>query len=177
MDEDRAFLTPPDYQKRATANGQDRSRATSSDSAREHHDSIDTQLAKPDHDGPATKLHRSTYISVLVFVYVALAASSWAVICVLAFKPVNSHSYDYINRSERLTAEDFLKDEEVFRVMRVIQAIVSVLTIPITSAVCSCAAVAYVQHNKRSVGMSMRKTMALADRGWTDPTTFVRLFS
>lgn len=25
--------------------------------------------------------------------------------------------------------------------------------------------------------MSMRKTMALADRGWTDPTTYVRILS
>ena len=59
--------------------------------------------------------------------------------------------------------------------MRVIQAGVSVLTIPITSAACSCAAVAFTQYSRRSAGMTMRQTIALADKGWTDPTTYLRL--
>lgn len=127
--------------------------------------------------GATTLLHRSPYTLFLVSIYGSLAALSWTIICVLAYKPVNARTYSFSNRIGWQDEDVYRKNEDVYRAMRVIQALVGLLTIPVTSAACSCAAVAYVQHNKHSFGMSMRQTIALADRGWMDPTTIVRLFT
>lgn len=96
----------------------------------------------------------------------------------MAYRPVNAKTWSFNNRiSYSVTDEVYQKSENIYRGMRVAQALVALLTIPVTSAACSCAAVAYVQHNRHTHGMTMRQTKALADRGWTDPTTFVRVFS
>jgi hypothetical protein len=70
----------------------------------------------------------------------------------------------------------YVKNEQWYRTTRVVQSIVSVLTIPLTSTVCSSAAVVFVQHNRQSFGLSIRQVMTLADKGWLDPKTYVRIF-
>lgn len=69
----------------------------------------------------------------------------------------------------------YVKSEHIFRAAKIIQAVVSVLTIPLTSAVCSKAAVIFVQQRRQRLGFSMRQLMALADKGWTDPEVISRL--
>jgi hypothetical protein len=54
------------------------------------------------------------------------------------------------------------------------QSIVSVLTVPLTTAVCSAAAVVFIQ--RPQAGLTVRKVMALADGGWTNPRTHIQLF-
>lgn len=182
MDEDRAFLSvaqaPPTYhasEQRKSEHG--RARASSQSSRRDDDGRMDSHEPKPVWSGASTALHRSPYILFVVTVYASLATVSWTIICVLTHKPINRKTYSFSNRIGWIDEDSYLKNEDVFRAMRVIQAVVALLTIPITSAACACAAVAYVQHNKHSLGMSMRQTMALADRGWTDPATFIRLIS
>ncbi|KAL2008765.1 hypothetical protein VTN00DRAFT_6959 [Thermoascus crustaceus] len=71
----------------------------------------------------------------------------------------------------------YVKNETWYRTARVIQSIVVVLTIPLTSAVCSSAAVIYVQRCRHASpsNFTIRQLMNLADKGWTDPTTYTRL--
>lgn len=52
----------------------------------------------------------------------------------------------------------------------------AVLTIPLTSAVCSKAAVIYVQRRGQRM-LSLRQTMTLADKGWTEPEIFLKLMT
>jgi hypothetical protein len=62
----------------------------------------------------------------------------------------------------------FAKSERYLRAARTVQALVSVLTIPLTSAVCSQAAVVYIQRKRGDKRPTLRQSMALADKGWTD---------
>ncbi|GKZ27355.1 hypothetical protein AbraIFM66951_005097 [Aspergillus brasiliensis] len=60
---------------------------------------------------------------------------------------------------------------------RVINSVMAVLTIPFSSFIAARAAVVYAQaaENKRS--FSLRKMLAVADRGWWNPFILARLFS
>lgn len=134
----------------------------------------------------STTLHRSAYVLILVLLYSGLALFAWVVTCILTHRPITAKHYGawifnkendgygwtgagYINSL-------YVKNENWYRTARVLQSIVSVLTIPLTSAVCSSAAVIFVQHNRKTFGLSMRQVMVLADKGWTDPATYARLF-
>ena len=124
----------------------------------------------------SSRLHRSSSVLWIVVFYIVLAVVSWAVICVLSERPLTTSRYGYSNRASSSPAS-YVANEKWYQAMRVIQSIVGVLTIPITSAVCSSAAVAFAQYNQRSLGLTMRQTMVLADKGWTDPKTFLKLLT
>lgn len=47
-------------------------------------------------------------------------------------------------------------------------AIASVLTIPVTTTVCTRGAVIFTQKGHTSLDLTLRRTLTLADRGWTD---------
>lgn len=70
----------------------------------------------------------------------------------------------------------YVSNERWFQAAQVIQSIVAVLTIPLASTVCSKAAVISVQRRDQQK-LSLRQTIALADRGWTDPVIYIRLLS
>ncbi|KAF8812036.1 hypothetical protein BYT27DRAFT_7088253 [Phlegmacium glaucopus] len=141
-----------------------------------------TTLASPLEEGtklaavPYTTLHRSAYIPKLVLGYTALAIFAWVLTCILSHRPITTDHYDisvhgYVNGTANIHSL-FVENQRWFRVARVIQSIVTVLTIPLTSAVCSKAAVVFVQ---RQSGLSLRQAMALADKGWTDPKLYAKL--
>ncbi|KAK4892612.1 hypothetical protein LTR27_008888 [Elasticomyces elasticus] len=129
----------------------------------------------------SSTLHRSNYIMFIVTLYTALSVISWGIICILTERPLKGSRYGYTssaaNRRRNRTAADFEANERWYQAMRVIQSIVGVLTIPVTSAVCSSAAAAFAQYRKGSVGLSMRQLMVLADRGWTDPRCILQLLT
>ena len=68
----------------------------------------------------------------------------------------------------------YLENEQWLQTVQVVRAVLAILTIPLTSTVCSKAAVAYVQRTNRAK-ISLRQTMALADRGRTDPVLYYRM--
>ena len=131
----------------------------------------------------SSTLHRSSYIAGIVIVYTALSVVSWGIICLLTERPLTGYRYGYVSTSaqgelsSRARDTDYAANEKWYQAMRVIQSIVGVLTIPITSAVCSSAAAAWAQYSKRSANLSMRQMMVLADRGWTDPRTYLTLLT
>ena len=82
--------------------------------------------------------------------------------------------YGYVNGQTPLYTY-YAKNDNWFRAARVIQSIVSVLTIPLTSAVCSSAAVVFIQRNGKS-NLSLRQLMTFSDKTWADPATYPRSF-
>jgi hypothetical protein len=74
------------------------------------------------------------------------------------------------------TAEGLYQSSETwFQAARVIQSIVSLLTIPVASAVCGSAAVVYAQRGKRTKDLSLGQLVLLADKTWSDPLTIIDL--
>ncbi|KAF7134168.1 hypothetical protein CNMCM5793_005847 [Aspergillus hiratsukae] len=126
-------------------------------------------------------LQRSIYIVFLTLLYGAAALYAWVIICILTYRPIGASSYgpDELDRllsgphlgsttvPEYLDAL-FAKSERYLRAARTVQSLVSVLTIPLTSAVCSQAAVVYIQRKRGDKRPTLRQSMALADKGWTD---------
>lgn len=126
---------------------------------------------------PTVTLHRSGYILLVVSIYASLALTAWLLICILASRPLTTkrYGYDFYGSSSDNGRAKYLKNKEIYRAARTVQAVVTVLTIPLTSAVCSAAAVVFVQSKIKKRHLTMRQMMALADKGWTDPSTIARL--
>ena len=79
-------------------------------------------------------------------------------------------------RDSKSTHTLYVKNEDWYQAARVIQGIVAVLVIPMTSAVCSKAAVGFMQR-KQLRGLTLRQTMVLADKGWNVPELYWQLVS
>ncbi|KAI7328117.1 hypothetical protein KC315_g6799 [Hortaea werneckii] len=136
---------------------------------------------------PSTLLKRSFYTILIALVYTSLALFAWILLCIQSTRPITTKSYSLNVLKEKVNYDftsvggiypkvsPYVRNEEYFQRARVIQALTSVLTIPLTSALCSKAAVAFFQR-KASVGLSMRKLTTMADRGWTDPETILKVF-
>lgn len=159
-------------------------------------DAEKTQEVKPPE--PSVPLKRTIYPVFLVLVYSTAAIYSWTIICILTYRPIGGVGYglDQLNHTVGRRPwewQDYLagrgnalpdylnklyhKSEEYFRAARVVQSLVSVVTIPLTSAVCSQAAVVYIQRKRTSNGPTLRQSMALADKGWTDIALIGKLIS
>jgi len=147
---------------------------------------------KPDKEGgerpleqyePWTRLQRSSYVLLLVIVYAALVLFAWIITCVVTYRPIASGIKHYgLTSSSDARRHDLpaisARTERWVRAAGFIRSTVTVLTIPLTSTVCSKAAVVFAQHGGwKSQSLSLRQTMILADRGWTDPTVYARLLS
>jgi hypothetical protein len=101
----------------------------------------------------------------------------------LTFTPLTTEHYGFDTRQRslyRIGGHDgwfgsdpdihaqYVKSEEIYRVARTVQAVVGVLTIPLTLAVCSAAAVVFSQPGSRERNLTLRQTMTLAEKGWTE---------
>lgn len=135
-------------------------------------------------DPPTTTLYRSTPILPILALYSGLAIAAWTITCILSHRPISGLKNYAVDVAETNNSYGwsgplyiqslYIRNEDWYRAARVLQSIVSVLTIPLTCAVCSSAAVTFVQRARK--GLTVRKVMVLADGGWTDPGTYVRCF-
>jgi len=167
--EERITLLPPE----------DGRRSTSEASYNSNHHPLPSEVERKIPHESGVTLPRSSYIVWMVLIYASLALTAWILICLLTFKPLTAKHYGFDTRERdvsRLQAR-FTKSEEIYRAARTVQAVVGVLTIPLTSAVCSAAAVVFAQAKKQQRKLTLRQTMTLADKGWTDPTTIAKLLS
>ncbi|KAJ5671878.1 hypothetical protein N7507_001005 [Penicillium longicatenatum] len=129
----------------------------------------------------ARLLARSWYILYLALGYIGLALFSWVVTCILSVRPITANHYgvwiwNAQNNGYGWTSSDYfhslyVRNERWYRAAQIIQSIVTVFTIPLTSAVCSSAAVIYIQQRR---GLSLLQMMTLADKGWNDLRTYGR---
>ena len=79
--------------------------------------------------------------------------------------------YPQLNKVRAL----YSRNDNVFQAVTIFQAIVAVLTIPVASAICAAAAVVFTQRNSYNSKITLRQTMVLADKGWTDVELLSRL--
>lgn len=66
-------------------------------------------------------------------------------------------------------------NEKIIRVAEVLHTVAALLTIPITSAICSIAFVVYMQSGGMSRSLNLEQLMALADQGWISPRIWARI--
>ncbi|CAI7654304.1 unnamed protein product [Penicillium discolor] len=145
-------------------------------------DEGDQETRKPTLSTPSARLHRSGYILFIVFLYIGLAIFAWVVTCYLPFRPITTKHYDlraldnsnWVEPDRNYENPLFGRNERWYRAARIIQSIVSVLTIPLTSAVCSSAAVIFIQQ-RANKGITVRQVMTLADKGWADLATYAKI--
>ncbi|KAL3475121.1 hypothetical protein BJX99DRAFT_165543 [Aspergillus californicus] len=143
--------------------------------------SIDTQPISPtdtNENLPSESafLPQRTYVLYLVTLYSGLAISAWTIQCVLVSRPITAPSYNFRPQTGLSTMADcFRRSDQWYQAARAITAIVNLFTIPLASTVCSLAAVNYIQFGKGRATLTLRQTLALADKGWTNPSTLFRL--
>lgn len=134
-------------------------------------------------DSPSTTLHRSPYILFLVLIYTFLILFAWVITCILVSRPITTGHYGIYMGNDSTGGYPsavgshtlYVDNEHWYRAVRVIQAIVSTLTIPLASAVCSAGAVVFTQKGKRENTLSLRQLMVLATSGWADIPTYWNL--
>ncbi|PGH13598.1 hypothetical protein AJ79_03591 [Helicocarpus griseus UAMH5409] len=127
----------------------------------------------------------------LIFPYSILLLLSWVITVILSIKPLNAAYWDTtytaphirpchysdgnwaigfacLGNSNLLKQSELAVNDRWRQAMRLIGALMAVLSIPISSAICARAAVAYLQ-NKKSSTFKLSEAITLADRGWWDP--------
>lgn len=156
-------------------------RRPSHDATSEHSQSPSACEMVKAKENSSVLLHRSGYTLFLVATYSSLALVAWTLTCLLTYNPLtvgqyelNVHERSYGSSAKFFHAK-YVKSEEIYRAARTLQTIVALLTIPLTSAVCSAAAPAFAQTGPKQHRLTMRQLMVLADKGWTDPVTIAKV--
>jgi len=120
-------------------------------------------------------LHTSFWPLMVFIFYATLALFTWITFCVASSRPIGS-KYDYTSNEDY--SNDLVpvlaKHEKALRTAQILQSVVALLTIPITSAICSMALAAYIQAGSSRTKLNLRQTMALADQGWISPKIWAR---
>jgi hypothetical protein len=132
---------------------------------------------------PSDTLRRAPHGVFLTLAYAAIALFAWVVLCILVHRPIGAQSYSVNFQSEASlqiyldgTTSKFIQSERYLRAARVCQSVVSVLTILLTSMICSCTGVAFLQRRKKNWWKpTLRQSMALADKSWNDPVFITKL--
>ena len=98
----------------------------------------------------------------------SITMTTWTITCILCCRPINFLTY--YDHEGRYTKRQYEQNDWVRKVVKTVLSILSAGSIPVTSSVCTKAAAAYCQmysdHYHRS--WTMRQTLALADKGWSE---------
>ena len=98
--------------------------------------------------------------------YIVILLVPWVLTCILAVRPLNKPSY-YNQKGEY--GPDVLNAIRFWNgFVRVLNAIASLITVPVISALLAHGAVVYSQRRKIDQTLNLRQTFTLADRGWAD---------
>lgn len=123
-------------------------------------DLIDKGLARDlQHHSLATWLFVS-FATVVVF--------AWTVTCVLCYRPIGASSY--YDQAGYTTKAQWERSDAWRTAASVATAIIGSVGIPVTSAICAKAAAVHCQRKSddEKPSLTLRQTLALADKGWTD---------
>lgn len=127
-------------------------------------------------DPATTSLNTTLWAIVIFIIYTALAVIPWSILCIMNERPLMKEKSYHPERFEgRNATQSYAANERNFRTAQRLQSIATLLTIPITTAICSMACVAYMQAGSLRKSLTLSQTMALADRGWLSPATLVRV--
>ncbi|KAF0331961.1 hypothetical protein GQ607_001081 [Colletotrichum asianum] len=119
---------------------------------------------------------RSLVPAYLVAGYATLSIFAWITTCVMTYRPlwplkftkqyVMDYQSEYNGGNINLIRQTIEKNRDWYQRIRVLQSVIAVLTLPLTTSVMSAAAVIYVQRSPHD--LSLRQLIALADKSWTD---------
>lgn len=125
------------------------------------------------------------------FLYAFILIFCWSITAILCVRPMKGsgwhdsyasvgpctyseggmgYGFDCDNWKNIMTQGQLTTNDRWRRTVRVLGTIMSVAAIPVSSALCARGAVAYIQ-NRYPEEFPFSKVMALADRGWINPTT------
>lgn len=130
----------------------------------------------------ATTDHGVALWPIVVFIfYTALTLFTWISLCIMSKHPLRKEKSWYSNSLIYLPSwgvSSSLPDrpeywykvsERYYRAAQILQPIVTLITIPVTTAICSTACVVYMQHGSLRTRLTLQQSMALADQGWVYP--------
>ena len=163
--------------------GQDSRKLGNSQTARERARLIPSQGEEETCSSPsssrktrARRLERHSFPLWLVSSYSLVVLVSWILTCILSFRPLQLGSY--YDQTGKTTQLQYRINDRWRVAARTLNSVTSTLTIPITSALCAKAAVIYTQRRSRETPViTLSRTLALADRGWTDLDTLISLLT
>lgn len=125
-------------------------------------------------------------IPIVIFLfYAVITLYPWIILCIANQKPIGfkkSSSYteleaDFRDGSGEELQKQLKRSENHIKAAQIVHSAASVVTIPVTSAVCSAAAVAFIQAGRMRTKLSLRQAAALADQGWVSPWVYKKLFT
>jgi hypothetical protein len=126
---------------------------------------------------PAASVIPSRFFPFLILImYSLLALLSWILLCVMSKRPIKGER-TYTETESSRGERRFATNEKYYTAARILQSVVGLLTIPVTSAICSIACVAYMQTGRLRKSLTLRQAMAMADQGWINPRMWTRLAS
>ena len=108
---------------------------------------------------------RRRVLWILAF-YIPLLLIPWVVTCVQNYRPISIPSY--IGHGGEYTPADYRLNAEWQTAVRVMNSILAILTLPVTSALLAQAAVIHAHRKRSSKALSLPQLLDLADRGWSD---------
>ena len=122
---------------------------------------LETGITVSDHP---KRLQRRTMALWLFSLFAIGTIFTWAITCVLVYKPVSFATY--YDRSGLYTIGQYRSNDSWRKLRSVLSQILSNISIPVTSAICSKAVVVYCQKssNRSNTKLTMRQTAALADK-------------
>ena len=93
---------------------------------------------------------------------------TWTITCIQCYKPINFATY--YDQKGTFTKSHYEINEWIRKVAKTAMSLLAAVSIPITSSVCAKAAAVYCQgnYNNPQRRLTMRQTLALADKGWSD---------
>lgn len=124
---------------------------------------------------PKKPYSRTVLPLLLVLGYAALVVFAWVATCVLAVRPfwrtkyqydANYHDMHWFSFDVDESMAFFKKNADLYRNIRVVQSLISVITLPLTTTVIAAAAIIYAQ--RTAADLSLRQLMVLADKSWSD---------
>jgi len=124
---------------------------------------------KPRQVIPITKVLRKHRCGLwLASSYCVVMLVTWTVTCVLCYKPINFATYH--DHQGVYNKRQYEVNEWARRLAKTLMSLLGAVSIPISSSVCAKFAAVYCQmhsHNRHQ-SLTMRQTLALADKGWSD---------
>lgn len=116
-------------------------------------------------------LKRNGYPIILTTIYAIIAITAWILTAIITAKNV---LFNLEHEGEQYV-DDF--HNQFVQIARILRTITNAVTIPVSAAICSMAAVAYMQTSKHRQQLSLRQIMALADTAWLSPRMWICIFN
>ena len=117
-----------------------------------------------------TTTHTLWWPIVVFLIYTAFALFSWISLCIMSARPIRKEKSYNAEKTETYEPRYWYDvNAKYFRTAQILQSITAIMTIPVTTAICSMACVAYMQAGSWRKSLTLRQSMALADRGWMSP--------